>query len=297
MKWGIHMFETTQKTSHLRFLLYAVDSLAVIAFLWTLLALYKKDVWLNFDYYLCLSIFTPVYCFAVFSAFSLYRSWYGLRLYREFILIAKVWSTTVALLLFLFFALKISANLSRVVILVWFAFTPIVIFLLHLCARFGLRFIKHNVVEPNKAIIVGVNDTGRSIISTIETSPWYMIKVLGFFDDKEEGSAFSLPIIGKINELPDYLRENRVDYVYIALPMREEHEIHQILLSCRSLGAELFLIPSLEFLQMYTSEIQLYGDLIFLSFTPRFHTKRFFDVMFSAFPMICFLPLSFSLPC
>jgi exopolysaccharide biosynthesis polyprenyl glycosylphosphotransferase len=226
----------------------------------------------------------------VFCAFSLYRSWYGLRLYREFILIAKVWSTTVALVLLLFFALKISANFSRLVILIWFAFTPIVIFLMHLCARFGLRFIKRSGVEPSKAIIVGVTDAGRSIISTTETSPWSMMKILGFFDDKEEGSAFSLPIIGKIDELPDYLRENRIDYVYIALPMSEERKIHQILSSCRSLGAELFLVPSLEFLRIYASEIRLYGDLIFLSFNPHFHTKRLIDVVFSAFTLICFLP-------
>ncbi len=283
------MLVNTKNTSYLRFLLYAVDSIAVVAFLWTLLFTYGVDVWEFFDAYLALTIFTPVYCFAVFCTFSLYRSWYGLRLYREFILITKVWSTTVAVLLFLFFVLKLSSDFSRVVILIWFAFTPIVIFLLHLIARYGMRFIKRGV-DPATAVIVGANDTGRSIVSTIETSPWSMMKVLGFFDDKEEGSAFSIPILGRIDTLADYLGSNQVDYVYIALPMKEEHKIHQILSGCRSLGAELFLVPSLQFLQIYTSEIQLYGDIIFLSFTPRFHTKRLFDLVFSLFTLICFLP-------
>lgn len=284
------MLVSTKKSSHLRFLLYAMDSVTVIAFLWVLLAVYGVNVWDHIESYLYLSLFTPIYCFTVFCTFSLYRSWYGLRLYREFMLIAKVWSTTVAVLLFLFFALKMSYDFSRLVILIWFAFTPLVIFLLHLVARYGLRFIRRNGVEPGKAVIVGVNDTARSIVSTIETSPWSMMQVIGFFDDKEGDSAFSIPIIGKIDNLADYLKENEVDYVYIALPMKEEHKIHQILSSCRSLGAELFLVPSLQFLQMYTSEIQLYGDIIFLSFTPRFHSKRLFDVIFSLFTIICFLP-------
>jgi exopolysaccharide biosynthesis polyprenyl glycosylphosphotransferase len=96
--------------------------------------------------------------------------------------------------------------------------------------------------------------------------------------------------VGKIDKLPEYLRDNPIDYVYIALSMKEEEKIHQILSTCRSLGAELFLVPSLQFLRMYTSEIQLYGDLILLSFTPRFHSKRLFDLVFSVFALICFLP-------
>ncbi len=284
------MLVSSRKSSYLRYLLYAVDSFAVIAFLWFLLAAYGVNVWDHLGSYLYLSIFTPLYCFTVFCTFSLYRSWYGLRLYREFILIAKVWSTTVAVLLFLFFVMKMSNDFSRAVILIWFAFTPLVIFMLHLIGRHGMRLIRHSGMEPGRAVIVGVNDTARSIVSTIETSPWSMMQVIGFFDDKERDSAFSIPIIGKIDSLADYLRKNDVDYVYIALPMSEEHKIHQILSSCRSLGAELFLVPSLQFLQMYTSEIQLYGDIIFLSFTPRFHTKRLFDFIFSLFTIICFLP-------
>jgi putative colanic acid biosysnthesis UDP-glucose lipid carrier transferase len=285
------MFVPARNTSYLRLLLYSLDSLAIVAFLWLLLLAYKEDVWLNRDFYLYLSIFTALYCFVVFCSFSIYRSWYGLRLYREFILITKAWSTTVALVLFMFFALKISANFSRVVIMTWFAFTPLIIFLLHLCARVALWLVKHNMVKPCKAVIVGVNDTSRSIISTIETSPWAVMKVLGFFDDNESGRAFSLPIIGRIDELPDYLKANQIDYVYIALPMKEEHKIHEILSNCRSFGAELFLVPSMQFLRMYASEIQLYGDILVLSFTPRFHSKRFFDIVFSAFALICFLPL------
>jgi exopolysaccharide biosynthesis polyprenyl glycosylphosphotransferase len=285
------MLVSTKKTSYLRFILYGIDSVAVVVLLWLLLFIYGVNFSVFLDSYLYLSIFTPIYSFTVFCVFSIYRSWYGLKLYREFILITKVWSTTIALLLFLFFALKVSSNFSRVVILSWFAITPIMIFALHVIGRYSIKFIKRGGGEPEKAIIVGVNDTSKSIVATIETSPWSMIEVLGFFDDKDQESSLSIPILGKIDELGDYLRKTPIDYVYIALSMKEEHKIHRILSSCRSFGAELFFVPSLQFLRMYTSEIQLYGDLILLSFTPRFHTKRVFDLAFSVFAIICFLPV------
>lgn len=280
----------TKKASYLRFILYAIDSLAVVVLLWILLFIHNVDFWEFFDSYLYLSIFTPIYCFILFCTFSIYRSWYGLKLYREFILITKVWSTVIALLLFAFFLLKVSSNFSRVVILVWFAASPCLIFFLHVIARSVARFVRRSGREPDKAVLVGVNETSRSIVAAVKDSPWSMIEVQAIFDDQEQGSAFSIPVVGKIDKLQEYLINNPTDYVYIALPMKEEEKIHQILSTCRSLGAELFLVPSLQFLRMYTSEIQLYGDLILLSFTPRFHTKRLFDLIFSSFALICFLP-------
>lgn len=277
-------------TSLLRFLLYALDSAAVVAFLWVLLWLYGVEISEKYQYYCYLSVFTSIYCFSVFSAFSIYRSWYGMRLYREFVLIAKVWSTAVGLTLLLFYALKVSEDFSRLVILMWFGLCPMLIFLLHVTARYGLRLVKRKGMESSKAVIVGVNDTARSILSTIETSPWSHVEVIGFFDDTRAGEAFSVPVIGTIDSLPGYLRCNDIDYVYIALPMKEEPRIHQILSSCSTLGAELFLVPSLDFLSIYSSEIQLYGDLLLLSFTPRFHAKRIFDVIFSLFTIASFLP-------
>jgi putative colanic acid biosysnthesis UDP-glucose lipid carrier transferase len=284
------MLVSSRKTSYLRFVLYAIDSVAVVVFLWVLILIYRVDVIEFFYSYIYLSLYTPVFCFIIFCTFSIYRSWYRLNLYKELILISQVWGINVALLLFLFFSLKVSAHFSRLVILIWFAFTPFVIFLLHMLARYGLRFIRRSVAEPSKAVIIGVNETARSIVSTIEASPWSGIKVTGFFDDDERQDAMSPPLLGKIDELPDYLEKNSTDYVYIALPMKDEDKIHQILSRCRALGAELFLVPSLQFLRIYCSEVQLYGDLIFLSFTPHFHGKRLFDLVFALVALICFLP-------
>lgn len=285
------MFLNERKhTSYLRLLLYALDSIAAVAFLWVLLWLYGVEISEKFQYYWYLSVFTLIYCFSVFSAFSIYRSWYGMRLYREFVLIAKGWSTDVGLTLLLFYALKISEHFSRFVILMWFGLTPLLIFLLHVSARYGLRLVKRKGMQSSKAVIVGVNDTARTLLSTIAISPWSYVEVIGFFDDSGPGEAFSMPVISTIDSLPEYLKGNDIDYVFIALPMKEEDRIHQILSSCSTLGAELFLVPSMDFLSIYSSEIQLYGDLLLLSFTPRFYAKRIFDVIFSLFTIASFLP-------
>jgi hypothetical protein len=65
-----------------------------------------------------------------------------------------------------------------------------------------------------------------------------MGRVQGFFDDRKKTEDINgmnqrdKTILGTISDLCGYLEHHDVDYVYIALPMRAEKKIHEILNSC-----------------------------------------------------------------
>ena len=273
-------------------LLHLVDCLLVVGYLAALVYWYRVP-WS--EHYTRLVIITFVLCLITFQSFQLYRSWRGWKFYKEFYVIIRAWATIVGLLLFYFFIFKISVAYSRVVFLIWSTTTPILLFLLHMAARKVLRFYRRRGKNLRRAVIAGAGDLGLSLIRELETIPWAGIEVMGFFDDKvsEEPrlARMGKQVLGDIGMLPEYLRNNAIDYVYIALPMRAERKIFSILRECRSLGARIYLVPDLYVFGLHHAEVQSLGKMLILNFNPHTEWKRGFDVLFSLCVLIAGSPL------
>jgi putative colanic acid biosysnthesis UDP-glucose lipid carrier transferase len=281
-----------EQSSLIAKILYLVDCILVIGYLWALVSWYRVP-WSS--YYSKLCIITFILCLVSFQSFQLYRSWRGWKFYIEFLFILKAWGTVVGPLLFYFFIWKISHAYSRVVFLIWTTTTPVILFLLHVLARKGLRYFRSRGKNVRRAVIAGAGDLGKSLVRELETIPWAGIEVLGFFDDKvseKQREELGKPIFGDISKLPQYLSENDIDYVYIALPMRAEKKIFSILRECRSLGARIYLIPDLYIFGLHHAEIQSLGQLLILNFNPHTEWKRSFDVVFSVLAIIFTLPFT-----
>ncbi len=282
-----------EQSSLIAKLLYLVDCILVVGYLWALVHWYRIP-WSG--YYDRLALITFVFCLISFQSFQLYRSWRGWKFYIEFVFILKAWGAVVGPLLFYFFIFKISHAYSRVIFLIWTLSTPIIIFLLHVIVRKLLRYVRSRGKNVRRAVIAGAGDLGQSLVQELELIPWAGIEVLGFFDDKvsdHQKEALGKPIFGDISMLPQYLKENDIDYVYIALPMRAEKKIFSILRKCRSLGARIYLIPDLYIFGLHHAEIQSLGKLLILNFNPHTEWKRSFDMVFSFFAILATLPVTF----
>jgi exopolysaccharide biosynthesis polyprenyl glycosylphosphotransferase len=164
-----------------------------------------------------------------------------------------------------------------------------------LIVRKLLRHYRSQGRNIRHAVIVGAGDLGIRMARQMEEIPWAGIEVVGFFDDKietREGlDVIGKPLLGRINEVRDYLRVNDIDYVYVALPMRAERKIFRILEECRDLGAQIYLVPDLYIFGLHHAEIQSLGDMLVLNFNPDSSWKRTFDVIFSLFILTVTAPL------
>ena len=108
--------------------------------------------------------------------------------------------------------LKIANIYSRVVIISWFIASPLVIFLFHLIMREVLRIVRRRGKNLRYGVIVGAGDLGLKLASYLQNIPWAGIKIIGFFDDKKtscDSSGTNPPILGTIDQLPNYLRKDR----------------------------------------------------------------------------------------
>ena len=146
------------------------------------------------------------------------------------------------------------------------------------------------------AVIVGAGDLGLSLARHINEIPWSGIKILGFFDDLETAEDYTgneeITVLGEINALLDFLKSRRVDYIYIALPMQDKKRIYEILNSCRTHGARVYLVPDLETYRLFNGRIQHLGKMMVFDFNPDSEFKNIFDICFSLFIIFLTLPLT-----
>jgi len=172
---------------------------------------------------------------------------------------------------------------------------PFVIFFSHLIVRKILRYFRTQGKNIRHAVIAGAGDLGVRLARQVEEIPWAGIEVVGFFDDKlqsrENLDQINKKLLGRIEDIQEYLRCHDIDYVYIALPMRAEKKIFSILEKCRDLGAQIFLIPDLYIYGLHHAEIQSLGDMLLLNFNPVTSWKRTFDVVFSSVVLLFLAPL------
>jgi exopolysaccharide biosynthesis polyprenyl glycosylphosphotransferase len=277
-----------QRSSIIYKLLHILDCVLAGGYLALLVYLYNVP-WS--PYYTWLEIVVFFVSFICFQYLQLYRSWRGWKLYLEFFIILKAWASVIGILLFYFFIFKVSEGYSRVVFFLWSLTTPLLIFLSHLIVRQLLRYYRSQGKNIRHAVVVGAGDLGLKLAQQMDSIPWAGIDIVGFFDDKLQANALQMtskPLLGRIDDIHEYLIHNDIDYVYIALPMRAERKIFWILRECRDLGAQIFLVPDLYIFGLHHAEIQSVGDMLVLNFNPASGWKRGFDIIFS----FCVLLLS-----
>lgn len=237
-----------------------------------------------------------VLAFVVFYSAHLYRPWRGIRLYREFGVIAKSWVVCIGIILLLLFATKTSHSFSRRLLLTWFWVTPVVIFAMHMFGRLVLRELRKMNFNLRRAVVVGGNHIGRQFVDRMQEIPWAGIKVVGFFDDRltrDTSVVGDLVVLGNTSDLLTFCKESRVDYVYIALPLREQDKIFDLVNRIRPCGAQVLLVPDVFSLNLLSAELVSVGDIPLVSFNPDFRWKRHFDIVFSLCAMLVCSPLFF----
>ncbi len=272
-------------------ILHLVDTGSVFISLWGLVHFYQVPWSLHWSW---LAVVSSLVCFVVFYTTCLYRPWRGAHFYHEFGAILKAWLISVGILLLILFITKSSSKFSRRVMLTWLWVTPLLIFSLHLIARYALRKLRERGFNLKRCVIVGANNIGAEFAQYLKEIPWAGIRVRGFFDDNvEKGTRVTgdLEVLGSVVDLSQYLTQNPTDYVYVALPLSEALVISNIITKARTLGAELLLVPDVFSLKVFNAQLVNLGDFPLVSFNPDHRWKRAFDILFSMFALIVSSPV------
>ncbi|HEX6530885.1 MAG TPA: undecaprenyl-phosphate glucose phosphotransferase [Burkholderiales bacterium] len=210
------------------------------------------------------------------------------------------WVAIVGLLVLLGWATQTLEAFEPRVILVWALATPAALFAAHrLLPRVLPRVLATQGLEK-VAVIAGANDLGRRLAAHLAADGMLGIRVAGYFDDRGTGRLQNLPAaqnLGALSRLADYARTQRVDVIYIALPMASQPRILKLLEDLRDTTASIYFVPDIFVSDLIQARVDSIGGIpvVAVCETPFYgfngFIKRASDILLSLAILVLISPL------
>ncbi len=200
---------------------------------------------------------------------GLYRSLRGSSFKERVSSLLASWATVVALLLFASFFSKISIQYSRVVSASWFVLAPVIMIFWRACSYQVSKLLAESGYNRQKAIIVGVTDSGIALAQQIEKNTHLGIDIIGFYDDRKPSrldmKSLDFSFKGRVQDGLELTKKNKVDQVYVALPMKAELRNVEYLKQFSDTTANTYLIPDFFVYNLIQSRFSSIGNIPTLS--------------------------------
>lgn len=167
------------------------------------------------------------------------------RILRETVL---GWLTLSLLLLFFGYATSYLSLFDKHALLCWFLATPVALLLAHTTFKYTARYAIGNQDYVRHAVIAGMGETGVRLARQFRDNPYHGIRPLGFFDDRSRERLYGAntqTLLGPIGTLGSFVKENRVDLIYITLPMATQPRILALLDDLRDTTASIYFVPDI----------------------------------------------------
>jgi putative colanic acid biosynthesis UDP-glucose lipid carrier transferase len=188
----------------------------------------------------------------------------------------------------------------RRVFLTWAAATPVVLILATLAMQELMRRFLLNAFDSRKAVVAGYNSSSLELTRRLRINPGMRLEVAGFFDDRSSdrlGLEPDAKLIGGLSDLGSYVKENRTDVIFIALPIRHIKRVMNLLDDLRDTTASIYYVPDVfvfDLIQARSGEI--HGiPVVAMCETPfygyRGIAKRVTDIVLSLMILLMLLPL------
>jgi putative colanic acid biosysnthesis UDP-glucose lipid carrier transferase len=210
------------------------------------------------------------------------------------------WILIVGLLLMLGWATRTIASFDERVIVMWIAVTPVVMFAAHLLTPVVLPHVLAAEGLKRVAVIAGGGSLGRNLAERIADTPITGVTVAGFFDDRAphrlEGLARER-LLGGVDDLADYVKKNRVDLIYVTLPMSSQPRIMKLCDELRDTTASIYFVPDIFVFDLIQGRMDSIGGIPVMAVceTPFFGVnamvKRASDIVLGTLILILIAPL------
>ena len=158
------------------------------------------------------------------------------------------WCITAAVLAVIGWATQTLEAFDPRVMMAWLLAAPAARFAGHLALPPILQRVYAGRRAQRVAVIVGACALGRTLAERLRGNPLLGVRVAGFFDDRgpertgeENGDA----TLGTLEELAGYVKAQRVDLIYITLPMASQPRIVRLLDELHDTTASIHFVPDI----------------------------------------------------
>ncbi|WP_193125625.1 undecaprenyl-phosphate glucose phosphotransferase [Klebsiella quasipneumoniae] len=231
-----------------------------------------------------------------------YRSWRGVKISSELILIIKNWTLSFIIALGISSLFPIpDVNLN--ILIQWYLIVVIGFVICRFSIRIGSGLLRKIGYNTRNVAVVGSLPAGINLLRGFMDEPWLGFVVRGVYDDIKLDDYNGVPYGGNINDLIKDAREGKLDRVYIALGMHDEIKIKNIVGQLTDTTCSVLLIPDIftfNILQSRTEEINGV-PVVPLFDTPlngiNMVVKRLEDIVVSSIILLLISPLLACIAC
>jgi Undecaprenyl-phosphate glucose phosphotransferase len=99
-----------------------------------------------------------------------------------------------------------------------------------------------------RVLIAGAGDLGRLVADKLLEHREMGFKVIGFLDDRAAGDHIGyrgLPLLGTLTEGDEIIRQERIDHLYVALPLEEHVKMLGLVEATSREGVDVHVVPDL----------------------------------------------------
>jgi putative colanic acid biosynthesis UDP-glucose lipid carrier transferase len=128
----------------------------------------------------------------------------------------------------------------------WLFLTLALMLVTSILLRRLVRLLLRDAATVRSVVFAGCNETSRLLEDRLRNNPGLHMQVRGYFDDRGEDRLVPLPytgLIGKLTELPDYVRQNHIDVIFIALPMSYIRRVQHLMDALHDTTVSVYYVP------------------------------------------------------
>jgi putative colanic acid biosynthesis UDP-glucose lipid carrier transferase len=248
-------------------------------------------------YYNYALFFSSLLILIIFPNFGLYLSWRGKSKLSRTINLFYAWGSVISVLLIFSFFNKNTTAFSRVWFLIWITTTYLYFNFYRLFLDIFLNSLRKKGLNRKKIAIFGAGQVGIDVIKRLKADYESGFDVTLLFDDNKD--LFSQKIEGVEIFSPDQLIQKleSCHELWIALPLRAESRVLEILFQTRHLTTIVRYIPDIYNFRLLNHKITEIANIpmIEINGTPLTASgitlKRIEDIIFSMIILLIISPL------
>jgi putative colanic acid biosynthesis UDP-glucose lipid carrier transferase len=175
---------------------------------------------------------TPV----VFTFMNLYASIRGIGFFRHMMALLQTVCVLAFLLAGISFFTKSGEIYSRTWFMAWMGLALLFLILLRCGILLCFRVMRAHGLNERRVIIFGAGVLGSRFAETVQQALWTGFRIVTFFDDvasEKPAVIHAIPVIQTPTDLCAYLASNKIDEIWLALPLRAEARVKEILFALR----------------------------------------------------------------
>jgi putative colanic acid biosynthesis UDP-glucose lipid carrier transferase len=210
------------------------------------------------------------------------------------------WLLLLAVLLVVGYVTKSLVGYPRRIYLTWAVVTPPALIVVTVAMQEVMHRFLMNAYDNRTAIFAGYNNSSLELARRLKDNPAMRLRVTGFFDDRSSdrlGIESDADLVGSLNDVSKYVKENGTDVIFIALPIRHLKRVMNLLDDLRDTTASIYYVPDVfvfDLIQARSGEI--HGiPVVAMCETPfygyRGVMKRLTDIVLSVVILLLLLPV------